>query len=247
MTRVQWSIRTRTIEAVSADLLVCRLGTVEYGAALALQQSLRDRVQDGELPDVLLLLDHPPVYTLGRRGGPEDLPLGEDFYRAQGIDVVRSDRGGRLTYHGLGQLVGYPIMRISDVPAFVGAIERGIIAALAREGIAARVREGLRFTGVWVGERKIASIGLHVRRGVTTHGLAINVDNSLEPFEWVVPCGMAEVEMTSVAAETGHDGHFADFQESLADELCAALERAGRDVSPDALGASGLSPVARSD
>jgi lipoate-protein ligase B len=226
--------------------MVCRLGTVEYRAALALQQSLRDRVQAGELSDVLLLLDHPPVYTLGRRSGPEDLPMGEDWYRAQGIDVVSSDRGGRLTYHGPGQLVGYPIMRIADVPAFVCAIERAIVAALAREGIAARTREGHQFTGVWVGERKIASIGLHVSRGVTTHGLAINVDNDLQPFEWVVPCGMAEVRMTSVSAETRRGGHLASFQESLAEELCAALGRAGRDIAPDALEASVLSAVARS-
>jgi lipoyl(octanoyl) transferase len=222
--------------------MVCRLGTVEYREALALQRSLRDRVQSGELADVLLLLEHPPVYTLGRRAGPDDLPLGEDFYRAQGIDVVRSDRGGRLTYHGPGQLVGYPIMRIADVPAFVCAIERAIIAALASEGVAARTREGLRFTGVWVGERKIASIGLHVSRGVTTHGLAVNVDNDLQPFEWVVPCGMAEVRMTSVAAETGRGGHFASFEDALADELCSG--RSGRAVAPAAL--REVSPVARS-
>jgi lipoyl(octanoyl) transferase len=233
---------------VSADLLICRLGTVEYRAALELQQRLRDRVQAGELSDVLLLLDHPPVYTLGRRANADDLPMGEDWYRAQGIDVVRSDRGGRLTYHGPGQLVGYPIMRISDVPAFVCDIERALVAALARTGIEARIRDGHQFTGVWVGERKIASIGLHVSRGVTTHGLAINVDNDLQPFEWVVACGMAEVRMTSVSAQKRQGGHFADFQEVLAEELCTALGRAGRDIAPDALEEREiLSPVARSD
>jgi len=219
------------------DLLVCRLGTVEYREALELQESLRERVQAGELGDVLLLLDHPPVYTLGRRSTPADLPMGEDWYRSQGIDIVKSDRGGGLTYHGPGQLVGYPIMRVGDVPGFVHAIERAIVAGLAREGIEARVREGHQFTGVWVGDRKIASIGLHISRGVTTHGLAINVDNDLQPFEWVVACGMAEVRMTSVSAETRRGDRFGDFQETMAHELCAALERAGRDVTPDALGA----------
>jgi len=231
---------------VSADLAICRLGTVEYREALALQQSLRDRVQSGEQADVLLLLDHPPVYTLGRRSGPGDLPMGEAWYRSQGIDIVKTDRGGSLTYHGPGQLVGYPIMRISDVTAFVHAIERAIVSALAHEGIEAQLREGRAFTGVWVGERKIASIGLHVSRGVTTHGLAVNVDNDLQPFEWVVPCALPDVRMTSVSAETRRGGRFADFQENLARELCAELERAGRDVTPDALGASVLSPASRS-
>jgi lipoyl(octanoyl) transferase len=231
---------------VNRELMVCRLGTVEYREALALQESLRERVQSGELADVLLLLDHPPVYTLGRRSGAGDLPMGEDWYRSQGIDIVRTDRGGSLTYHGPGQLVGYPIMRISDVPAFVHAIERAIVASLAHEGIEARAREGRQFTGVWVGERKIASIGLHVSRGVTTHGLAINVDNDLQPFEWVVPCGLPDVRMTSVSAQIRRGERFADFQETLARELCAELERAGRDVTPDALGASVLSLASRS-
>jgi lipoyl(octanoyl) transferase len=231
---------------VDPQLLICRLGTVEYREALELQHSLRDRVQSGEQADVLLLLDHPPVYTLGRRSGPGDLPMGEDWYRTQRIDIVRSDRGGSLTYHGPGQLVGYPIMRIGDVPAFVCAIERAIVAALATEGIEAHTRQGRAFTGVWVGERKIASIGLHVSRGVTTHGLAVNVDNDLQPFEWVVPCALPDVRMTSVSAETRRGERFADFQETFARELCTALERAGRDIAPDALGASVLSPASRS-
>src|SRR3954470_1271547 len=226
--------------------MIARLGTVDYRAALELQESLRRRVQAGEHDDVLLLLDHPPVYTLGRRSTPQDLPMGEDWYRAQGIDIVSVDRGGGLTYHGPGQLVGYPVMRISDVPGFVHAIERAIIAALASEGIEAHTRQGRRFTGVWVGERKIASIGLHVSRGVTTHGLAVNVDNDLQPFEWVVACGMPDVRMTSVSAETRRGERFADFQETLARELCAALQRAGRDIAPDTLGASVLSPASRS-
>src|SRR6188472_3672894 len=115
--------------------MIARLGTVEYRTALALQESLRARVQDGEFSDIVLLLDHPPVYTLGRRSTPQDLPMGEAWYLTQGIDIVPVDRGGGLIYHGPGQLVGYPVMRISDVPAFVHAIERAIIAALAREGI----------------------------------------------------------------------------------------------------------------
>src|SRR5205809_3974924 len=143
---------------MSADeLAICELGTVEYRAALALQERLRDARAAGELPDVLLLLEHPPVYTRGRRSDPSELPMGEEWYLAQGIDVVDTDRGGKLTYHGPGQLVGYPIMGVGDVVAFVRTIERAVVSALAEAGIGARVRaeEGPDFTGVWVEDRKI--------------------------------------------------------------------------------------------
>jgi lipoyl(octanoyl) transferase len=160
------------------------------------------------------LLEHPPVYTRGRRTEPHDLPMGEDWYRAQGIEVHDADRGGRVTYHGPGQLVGYPIMRISDVPAFVHTMEHAILTALADEGIPAEVRDGL--TGIWVDDSKIGSIGVHVNRGVTTHGFAVNVDNDLQPFEWVVPCGLDGVRMTSVSKATGHTGGMTCFRKRMA-------------------------------
>jgi len=190
------------------ELWVCQLDTIEYRAALALQERVRDARQASRIADTLLLLEHPPVYTRGRRSDPSELPMGEAWYLSQGIDVVDTDRGGRLTYHGPGQLVGYPIMAIDDVIAYLRTMERAIIAALADAGVAARARpaDGPEFTGVWIGERKIASIGVHVRRGVTTHGFAINVDNDLQPFGWVVPCGLAGVQMTSVLEETGARG-----------------------------------------
>jgi lipoyl(octanoyl) transferase len=134
--------------------------------------------------------------------------MGEDWYRAQGIDIVDVDRGGKVTYHGPGQLVGYPIVAIGDVMEYVALLERAIVAALDDEGIVARGRsaEGIAWTGVWTEDRKIASIGLHVSQGVTKHGFAVNVDNSLEPFGWIVPCGLPEVSMTSVAAEASEGG-----------------------------------------
>jgi lipoyl(octanoyl) transferase len=188
---------------VSDELWTCHLGRVEYREALELQRRLRAARQAGAIGDVLLLLEHPPVYTRGRRTGPGELPMGEDWYRAQGIDVVDVDRGGKVTYHGPGQLVGYPIMAIDDVIAFVRRMEDAMIAALADEGLRARSRsdEGRDFTGVWVEDRKIGSIGVHVQRGVTTHGFAVNVQNDLQPFEWVVPCGLGGVRMTSVLKE----------------------------------------------
>ncbi len=187
------------------DLAVVQLGVVPYDEALELQLRLRDARQADAIGDTLLLLEHPPVYTRGRRTEAHDLPMGEDWYRSQGVEVHDSDRGGRVTYHGPGQLVGYPIMRIGDVPSFIHTMEQAMAAALADEGIEAGCRDGL--TGIWAGDSKIGSIGVHVNRGVTTHGFAINVDCDLQPFEWVVPCGLDGVRMTSVAKETGrHEG-----------------------------------------
>ena len=190
------------------ELWVVPLGLTAYNEAYAIQEELRARRQADEIPDVLLLVEHPPVYTRGRRKDPGGLPMGEDWYRAQGIDVVATNRGGKVTYHGPGQLVGYPIMRTTDVVAFVRTMERALVAALGDEGIEARLRtaEGPDFTGVWVQERKIASIGLNVKRGVTAHGFAVNVTNDLQPFEWVVACGLPDVRMTSVQRESGATG-----------------------------------------
>jgi lipoyl(octanoyl) transferase len=187
------------------ELLVARLGLVEYGPALALQEAVRARRQADQLPDALLLLEHPPVYTRGRRSQEGDLPFAPEWYAQQGIDVVPVDRGGQLTYHGPGQLVGYPIMRIDDVIAYLRTIEQALIAALGDERLAARNRpqDGIEYTGVWVEERKIASIGVHVARGVTAHGFAVNVDNDMRPFEWAVACGLHGVRMTSLADERG--------------------------------------------
>src|SRR3954464_2662778 len=119
------------------ELWVAQLGRVPYREGVALQEQIRARRQAGEVPDSLLLLEHPPVYTKGRRTEAGDLPMGEDWYRLQGIEVEDSDRGGRVTYHGPGQLVGYPIMEVSDVPAYVHTMERAICDALAEEGVQA--------------------------------------------------------------------------------------------------------------
>ena len=199
------------------DLLVCHLGQVGYREATDLQERLRERRRRDEIGDVLLLLEHPPVYTRGRRTQEGELPMGAAWYAAQGIDIVDTPRGGRVTNHGPGQLVGYAIMRIADVVEHVRAMERAIIAALAEQGIAARARfdEGPDFTGVWVGERKIGSIGVHVSHGVTAHGLAVNVDNDLQPFEWIVPCGL-HAQMTSVCRELGSAPNLPCFRKHMA-------------------------------
>jgi lipoyl(octanoyl) transferase len=227
-------------DRASNELWVCHLGTVPYLDAVAMQEQVRARRQAGELPDTLLVLEHPPVYTRGRRSGAEDLPFDEGFYRAKGIEVAATDRGGRLTYHGPGQLVGYPIMRIEDVHRFLRTMEEAIIAALSELGIQARSRreEGIDYTGVWVQERKIASIGVHVSRGVTTHGFAVNVENDLEPFSWVTACGLPDVSMTSLACELAPErtSGLACFRRRMAFQFTQAHGRRQRLVSPRRLG-----------
>jgi lipoyl(octanoyl) transferase len=219
------------------ELQVVRLGLVEYRAALALQEAIRARRQADELPDVLLLLEHPPVYTRGRRSQDGDLPFAPEWYAERGIDVVPVDRGGQLTYHGPGQLVGYPIVRIDDVLAYLRTLEEALIAALADEGLAARNRpdEGPAYTGVWIEERKIASIGVHVARHVTTHGFAVNVDDDLRPFDWAIACGLPQVRMTSLAQE-GVTTSLDRFADRAARRFAEAFEREPVDVDLAALG-----------
>jgi lipoate-protein ligase B len=212
------------------DLWVAQLGTIPYRDAVELQEALRERRQAEEIPDVLLILEHPPVYTKGKRTTPADLPMDEDWYRRRGIDVCDTDRGGRVTYHGPGQLVAYPIMAIERVAEYVHTMEGAIVATLADEGIAASVREAP-FTGVWVGDSKIASIGVRVSGGVTTHGLAVNVDNDLQPFEWIVPCGIDHVSMTSVSLETGRDRSLPCLRRRMAHRFAEAFGRRQRLVS----------------
>ena len=214
-----------------AELWVAQLGTVPYLEGVELQESLRARRQAGELPDLLLVLEHPPVYTKGKRTEPADLPMGEDWYRSQGIDVCDTDRGGRVTYHGPGQLVAYPIMAVERVRDFVHTMETAIVRALGDEGIDAEVRE-TPFTGVWTRDAKLASIGVRVSGGVTTHGLAVNVDNDLQPFDWIVPCGIDHVRMTSVSKETGSAGLLPCFRKRMAWRFAEAFGMRQRIVSP---------------
>jgi lipoyl(octanoyl) transferase len=232
---------------VPGELWTVHLGSVEYREAHDLQERLRAARQAGAIPDTLLLLEHPPVYTRGRRSEAGELGMGEDWYRSQGIDIVDVDRGGKVTYHGPGQLVGYPIVAIDDVMAYVASLERAICAALDDEGIAARGRsdEGIAWTGVWVEDRKLASIGLHVSQGVAKHGFAVNVDNSLEPFGWIVPCGLPEVRMTSVAVESvGRAPFLPCFRKRMAWRFAEAHGSRQRLVSRARLEAALASPVA---
>jgi lipoyl(octanoyl) transferase len=226
----------------SPAMWVCRLGTVPYLEGVEIQERVAAKRRAKEIPDTLLLQQHPPVYTRGRRAEDDELALGEDFYRAKGIEIVPTDRGGRVTYHGPGQLVGYPIVGVSDVLAHLRSIETAIVEALGEEGITARSRceEGPDWTGVWVGQRKIASLGVHVSRGVSTHGFAVNVANDLTPFDWIVPCGLSGVSMTSIANEAGAEAADLErFADRVIASLCRAQRRRAQHVSPAALGVHG--------
>jgi lipoyl(octanoyl) transferase len=218
-------------------LHVVRLGLVPYEEAARLQQTLAAQRAAGEVPDTLLLLEHPPVYTRGRRTTADELPMGEDWYRMQGIEIVDTDRGGRLTYHGPGQLVAYPIIDLSalnkrdDVHAFVADMESAMIASLSDWKVETHLFDGL--TGVWVGSeppptgdaRKIGSIGIHIHKGISTHGLAINVNNDLQPFEWAVPCGIEACRMTSLGRELGAEQDLDAFATTVATRLAQAYGR----------------------
>jgi lipoate-protein ligase B len=219
---------------MAGDLWTVNLGIVEYCEAYALQERVRAARQADAIPDTLLLLEHPPVYTRGRRSQVGELVRGEAWYRDQGIDIVDVDRGGLLTYHGPGQLVGYPIMRVADLMAYVGTMERAIVAALADEGVAGargRSSEGREVIGAWVEDRKIASIGVHRSREVTTHGFAVNVDNDLAPFGWVVGGGLPEMQREFAAGELRAEGHLPCFRKRMAYRFADAFGRRQRLVS----------------
>ncbi len=179
------------------------LGRVPYGEALELQRTLAEERIAGRIPDTLLLLEHPPVITLGRGTRRTSLPMDPEALKRRGVEVFEIERGGDVTYHGPGQLVGYPIIDLQqhrpDLHWYLRRLEDVIIGALAGFGIPAERRD--KYTGVWTRGRKIASIGIHVRQWVTWHGFALNVTTDLSPFSLIVPCGIPDVVMTSLEKE----------------------------------------------
>ena len=189
-------------------LLTANLGTVPYLEALELQRDLARRRITGEIDeDILLLLEHPPVVTLGRTAKASHVVSSPDALRARGVEVHEVERGGDVTFHGPGQLVGYPIFDLKrhrrDLHWYLRRVEEALIVALANVGIEAERHAG--YTGVWTQGRKIASIGVHARDWVTWHGFALNVLTDLSFFDLIVPCGIPQVQMTSVVRETGRE------------------------------------------
>ena len=179
--------------------LLLRLGVTDYHEALELQSEVARRRAEGTLPDALLLLQHPHTYTLGRRAGESDVLLEAGGLEKIGARVYSIDRGGEATYHGPGQLVGYPIVDVRPVGGargYVRTLETLLIDTLADFGIAAERRDGL--PGAWVGHEKIAFIGVRISRGITTHGFALNVNPDLSYFQHIVPCGIEGLAVTSM-------------------------------------------------
>lgn len=224
--------------------LAIRLGVIDYLAAYRLQQRLRSRVADGSLPNLLLLLEHPPVYTLGRRGKQADILASPRQLAEIGARVIPTDRGGEATYHGLGQLVGYPIIGLrgwdGGVRGYVRRLQRTLTRALADFGIRAEYEN--KPIGVWVEDAKIAAIGIRVSRGVTTHGFALNVCPNLSHFDHIVPCGMPDARATSISRELGRIVGVPDAMSAVADafaaEFGARLEFVDKDALCDAERAS---------
>jgi lipoyl(octanoyl) transferase len=196
---------------------------VPYTESLALQTALHDKRAAGEIDDTLLQLEHPHVYTIGRRGSPAEILLDEPALRARGVEVHEADRGGMVTYHGPGQLVGYPILHLgpaADLVRYLRDLEEALIRTLASYGIEAGRVAGS--AGVWIGREKIAAVGVRVTRGVTKHGYALNVSSDLSYFAGIVPCGISDKGVTSMQ-RLGVSPPVEEVAARVAEELPAVL------------------------
>jgi lipoyl(octanoyl) transferase len=215
-------IRRHTLGGVS-ELEFVRAGLVDYEEAWARQRELHERRVAGEIPDTVLLLEHPPVYTAGKRTEPHERPF-------DGTPVVDVDRGGKITWHGPGQLVGYPIVRLPDpvdVVAHVRRLEEALMGVCAGLGVATEQVEGR--SGVWVRaddrgpDRKVAAIGVRVAKGVTMHGFALNCDPDMSAFGNMIPCGILDAGATSLTQELGRDVPIAEVIDATEDALRRVL------------------------
>lgn len=208
-------------------------GRIPYGEALARQLAAAAAVKSGAGPEHLFLLEHPHVFTLGRNATPGDILAGPEWLAERGVEIAECDRGGQVTYHGPGQLVGYPILNLSpdrrDVRRYVRDLQETLIRTLADYGIAGEPRDGQEYIGVWTGkgreEAKIASIGVHLSRWVTTHGFALNVATDLSYFAGIIPCGLKAVRMTSIERLLGTAPPLAGVAAAYARHFGAVFDR----------------------
>ncbi len=208
-------------------LNVCYLGTIKYGDALAIQEKLHALRVQNRIGDTLLLLEHTPVLTLGTRGDKNNILLPISELEAMGAEIFEASRGGDVTYHGPGQIVGYPIMDLNlqgrDVKAFIGRIQETFIALLKSEFGIDACTDDKKYTGVWVGNNKITAIGIAVRRAVTMHGFAFNINTDMSHFKWINPCGITDRGVTSLALLTGRKQDMARMHALTAEYFCAAF------------------------
>jgi lipoyl(octanoyl) transferase len=214
---------------VARDIQIRRLGRVAYGTALELQKQLVEQRKAGTIPDQLLLLEHPPVITLGvkTRNERSHVVATSDVLEDEGVEVFESGRGGDVTYHGPGQLVGYPILDLHpdrcDVHRYVRDLEDVLIRAVTRFGVSSSRLPGL--TGTWVGDRKLAAIGVRIARWVTSHGFALNVSTNLSHFGLIVPCGITDKGVTSIVELTGRSVPMSHVEDAVAQAFCEVFHR----------------------
>ncbi|MGQ9631549.1 MAG: lipoyl(octanoyl) transferase LipB [bacterium] len=205
------------------------LGLIGYDEAYSLQRELVERRARGEIEDTLLLLEHLPVFTLGRNGAREHILADDSVLRREGIAVREADRGGDVTYHGPGQIVGYPIISLKDrrlgVKGYIRRLEEILISVCRDYGVDAGRIPGL--TGVWVGEEKIAAIGIGARKWITYHGFALNVDPYLEHFKLIVPCGIRDKGVTSLAELLGRDVNIDEVKSKIEDSFLSEFGKRG--------------------
>jgi lipoate-protein ligase B len=226
-------------------LRVLDLGRLRYGEALAVQDELVEARLRDDAPDTLVLVEHPPVITLGRRGSPADVFLPEAELAARGIEMYRTTRGGLVTYHGPGQLVGYPIVHLRQLglrlPEYVHGLEAAVVSALADLGISACTDEA--HVGVWTDQGKIAAIGIAQRHGVVYHGFAVNLQPDLSHFALINPCGIGERGVTSAAALLGRPVSLDDFKPLIVAQVQKLISR-GSTGAPSALSGRSRRPAA---
>jgi len=231
---------------VKKSWLCLEFGLMPYERAWAWQQKLVALRKERRLDvDVLIILEHPPVFTLGRRGGRSHLKVSEKELKSANIPLVQVERGGEVTYHGPGQLVGYPIIDLRQaglrVVEYVTRLEEVMIRLAAEWGILAE-RNALN-RGIWVGRRKLGSVGIAVRRGVSFHGFALNVNTALEPFEWINPCGLEGVTVTSMARELSREVSMRRLRAAVKQHLASVFKVRVVETGPDDLAAL-IGPVA---
>jgi lipoyl(octanoyl) transferase len=218
---------TGLVSHESRGLVVRRLGRIQYAEGLEIQASLVAQRQAEQIPDTLLLLEHQPVFTLGRNARPENMLFSAEALRARGFEVFETGRGGDVTYHGPGQVVGYPILDLGpdrrDVHRYVRDLEEVMIRTCAEYGVSAGRVAGL--TGAWVGDEKIGAIGVRIARWVTSHGFALNVSTDLSPFDLIVPCGIRGRGVTSLERLAGSPVSVDQVMERLAGHFAQVFER----------------------
>lgn len=226
---------------MTAELWVVNLGRMGYEECLELQREVARQRISGAIPDdVLLLVEHHPVVTLGRSSKQKNLVSSPAYLASRGVELFEVERGGDVTFHGPGQLVGYPIFDLKrhrrDLHWYLRTVEEALIRTLSEYGISGERSAG--YTGVWTEGRKIASIGVHVRDWVTWHGFALNVTTDLSYFDLIVPCGIVGVEMTSISKETGASADLDAVSGIVARELGSLFDLRLREVGADSLAAS---------